>query len=186
MTLLLLVIGIAGPGIAFKALAPRHFSLASYLLGQAIFFTLYTTNLFYIFTRLPTIPAFVQLILLITAAGLIFRPVFVSCYESWNSMVLARNYKWLELYTPSLSYIACMAAPLGFAISALIAGAFEANIAAFMPAYINYLYAITTDIQWRLLCYLSGSVGMLLLITYRIASLADGGDWQDNPSASLR
>ena len=169
---LLILLGLIGPGIALKALTPHRFSLVSYLLGQSLFLSVFLypgLNSQWVFPMLLSVTC---LAVVISWLG---RPLVIRLFSYWNHLPEVKHNPWLHISMASSESGILLSAPMAVLATVFVAAKFHSGLLALLPDFVDVLlYQQVSYVQLLLLCALSGCVGMLILLTYRIVNLSAG------------
>lgn len=172
---LLLGLCLIGPGIALKAITRGHFNLSAYVFGTVVFFAFYFLSLIN-----TNVPYLLPRILVVVALGsVLLQPAIKAGCSRWNHycnkhMAFSGYSGWLTLCETVMVKTLSLSAVMGAIAAVLYVGIFDNSVALLLPEWLSSLvYSHLNIQQMQLIGLLSGVIGLLLMLSYRIADNLD-------------
>ena len=151
-----------GPGAAFKAVAPRHFSFTVFAFSQALI-DLEPIG-FFLFTGDPVHPylhTYLGATLVFLASGWLGRPVCEWALRVWNAWLNPAQARWLAYEAKISAKAAAAGAFIGAYSHVAIDSIMHADMVPFAPfSDARPWLAIVSVDNLQLLCVLAGVIGI--------------------------
>jgi len=172
---------LVGPGIVLKAVTGGRFNLSAYILGMGTFFFLYFSPL--INAQVPGF--FLRLLCVVGLACIVLQPLVEMVCLRWNlfcrhQQKLQRLSPWLMLRESVRIKMLVLSGMVGLLGAAVFIGSDDALVAAYLPEWmVLMIYENLNREQLQLFGLLQGLVGLLLLLSFRIAETLDDSWLED-------